>query len=86
MTQAIHRPIHQIAREIAADWQGIGKGISPYARPYLSAMLSLDNIGDKYGLDSADSVIRYFLSNAASYRGENAKRLKAELKQIIGMK
>jgi len=76
------RPINVIAREIRSDWQ------KPYfgAVPYLDAMRSLESGSDKYGCDSAQSIIAYFLSNASTYRGETAKRIKLELKQIAGIK
>jgi len=61
----------------------IGKGVSPYARPYLDAMGQLNSINDMYYLDTADSVVRYFLSNATGWRGETAKRIKAELKAML---
>jgi hypothetical protein len=77
------REIHQIAREINDDWRLKGKGVSPYARPYLDAMHTLNSIDENYYLDSADSVIRYFLANASTYRGEKAKALKAELKAML---
>ncbi len=74
-----NRPISTIAREISKDWA------KPYfgAVPYLHAMLSLDDMRDSYGADSAKSVVLYFLSNAATWRGETAKRVKAELKAMI---
>lgn len=77
-----YRPLYMIAREIKADWK------KPYfgAVPYLQAMSSLHSISDEYGADSAKSVVLYFLSNASGWRGENAKRIKAELKQIAGIK
>jgi hypothetical protein len=73
------RPIHQIASEIKITWQ------NPYfgARPYLDAMFCLNSPNDKYGLDSAKSIILYFLSNATTWRGEDAKRIKSELKNLI---
>jgi hypothetical protein len=77
------RELHQIGREINDDWRLIGKGVSPYARPYLDALLTLESINDNYYLDSADSVVRYFLANASTYRGEKAKALKAELKAML---
>lgn len=77
------RPISTIAREIEADWSKIGKGINYAAKPYLNAMKSLNSIQDAYGADTGKSVVLYFLSNAASYRGETARRLKAELKAMI---
>lgn len=77
------RAIHEIAREISTDWRSIGKGVSPYARPYLDAMQTLNSINENYYMDSADSVVRYFLANASTYRGEKAKALKAELKAML---
>ena len=69
------RPIYEIAREIRADW----KNVNYAAKPYLDAMRDLTNITDTYGYDSAKSVVLYFLSNASSWRGENARRIKTEL-------
>lgn len=74
------RAINQIARDIANDWNTIGKGVNPYAKPYLEALLEVESINDNYYLDSADSVVRYFLANASTYRGAKAKEYKAELK------
>lgn len=73
-----HRPLSTIAREIRANWP------KPYfgAVPYISAMQSLDQITDRYIEDSAKSIVLYFLSNAATWRGDAAKRIKAELKGI----
>lgn len=73
------RPLHTIAAEIRADW----KNISPYAKPYLEAMGSLNTINDTYIHDSAEGVVLRFLSNAGSWRGDTARRVKAELKTMI---
>ena len=62
------RPIYEIAEEIRADW----KPVSPYAKPYLDAMFSLNDISDDYFADSGKSVVLYFLSNAGTWRGETA--------------
>jgi hypothetical protein len=72
------RPLYEIANEIKKDWVKPNYG----AKPYLDAMQSLTSINDKYGWDNAKSVVLYFLSNASSWRGETAKRIKTELKQI----
>lgn len=72
------RPIHQIAREIEADW----KKISPYAEPYLRAMKFLNSINDYYLLDSAKSVVSYFLANATTWKGEKARAIKQELRSM----
>ena len=70
------RPICEIAAEIISDWKNVYFG----AKPYLSAMRNLGALSDQYGMDTADNIVRYFLSNATSWRGETAKRIKAELK------
>jgi hypothetical protein len=73
------RPLATIAREIRTDWP------NPYfgAVPYLGAMLSLQSINDAYGLDTARSIVQYFLANAKTWRGDTARRIKAELKSIL---
>lgn len=73
------RPIYHIAGEIEVDWAKVNFA----ARPYLDAMFSLGSIDEDYGLDSGRSVVAYFLSNASSYRGETARKLKAELKAML---
>lgn len=76
MTQA--RPIYEIAREIRKDWK------QPYfgAVPYIDAMLTLNSIHDNYIFDSGKSVVLYFLANANTWRGDTARRVKAELKAL----
>jgi hypothetical protein len=74
-----HRPLSEIADEICRDWRKIYFG----AVPYLYAMACLDQITDSYGLDSGQSIVRYFLSNASSWRGETARRIKAELNKML---
>ena len=76
------RPLYEIAREIRKAWTKV----SPYAEPYLEAMQSLNTINDNYYLDSGKSVVLYFLSNASTWRGEDARRIKNELKQMVGLK
>jgi hypothetical protein len=73
------RPLYAIADEIRTDWSNVYFG----AKPYLDAMGTLNLISDSYYLDSADSIVRYFLSNASSWRGETARRVKAELKGML---
>ena len=77
------RPIYEIANEIHADWSKQGKGVNYAAKPYLEAMYDLDKIEDKYMYDSGRSVVAYFLANASSWKGETAKRIKLELKQLL---
>jgi len=73
------RPLHEIAKEIRADW----KSVNYAARPYLEAMGDLDKITDNYGQDAARSIVRYFLTNATSWRGPKAKEIKAELNKMV---
>lgn len=73
------RNISEIAREIRADWTNIYFG----ARPYLQAMECINAPTDPYYADNGKTIILYFLSNASGWRGETARRVKAELKQMI---
>lgn len=74
------RLIKDIAYDITKDW---GKKVSYSAKPYLNAMWRLNTIEDKDFLDGAEDIIRRFLANASTYRGETAKRLKNELKSLL---
>ena len=76
------RPLYVIARDIYRVWPKVNYA----AKPYLEAMTELTSIEDKYGYDNAKSIVLYFLSNASSFRGDQAKALKLELKSIAGMK
>ena len=73
------RSLNTIAREIRSNWA------KPYfgAVPYLDAMGSLDTMQDKYYYDDARSVVLYFLANAATWKGDVARRIKAELKTML---
>lgn len=77
------RPLYQIATEIRKDW---GAKVNFAAKPYLEAMGGLTNVTDSYGMDSAKSVVLYFLSNAGTWKGDKAKEIKAELKKMVGLK
>lgn len=76
------RPLYEIAKEIKATWSKVYFG----AVPYLDAMATLDKITDNYYLDSGKSIVLYFLANAGTWRGEDAKRIKRELRDIAGLK
>lgn len=73
------RALNVIALEIRKDWRKVNYG----AIPYLDAMMCLNSINNHYGWDSGDSIVRYFLANAGSWRGETAKRIKAELRAML---
>lgn len=70
------RPLKEIAKEISKEWPTIGRG----ALPYLNAMYSVNTVNDAYGADDGRMIVLYFLSNATGWRGEAARRIKAELK------
>lgn len=74
-----NRPLCEIGDEIAYTWP------RPYfgAVPYIEALRDLNTIDEMHGLDSAKSIVLYFLSNATTWRGEDARRIKAELKSHL---
>jgi len=72
--------VSEIAAIIEADWKKVYFG----ARPYLDAMYSLNSIDQRYGLDDGRSVVRYFLVNARTWKGETAKAVKSKLNELIG--
>ena len=73
------RSINTIAKDISADWTKVYFG----AVPYLDAMHSLNSIDDNYMYDTGKSVVRYFLANAQSWRGDKAREIKKELKAML---
>lgn len=70
------RPIYCIATDIKLHWDKP----DPYAAQYIEAMRHLTFVKDKYILDSGDDIIRRFLANATTWRGDIAKAIKSELK------
>ena len=86
-------PLHSIASRIIMDMESIAKSKGkywrhafPYAAPYADAMMSLTTLDDKYGWDSGRDIVARFISNAASWKGETAKAIKAELRKRLGLK
>ena len=73
------RTIREIAQEIRKDWHPIHFA----ARPYVDSMLQLETVTDRYGFDDARGILLYFLGNASSWRGETARRIKAEIKAML---
>ena len=75
------RTFAEIAREIKQTWKNVYFG----AKPHLQAMATIES-SDKnapYMLELAEDIVIYFLANAQTWRGEDAKRIKAELKSMI---
>jgi len=80
-----NRSLSAIASEIRQNWKKSISGTDVWfgAVPYLDAMSSLDKISDKFGLDSGESIVAYFRANSSTWRGETARRIKAELDAML---
>ena len=89
-----NRQINEIAAEIKSDW----KKVNYFARPYLDAMLYINSIDENYkndgennlnripyilGHDDAKSIVTNFIKSSSDWRGENARRIKKELKDMM---
>ena len=75
------RALNEIASEIESecgtkDWY-------VYAEAYVTPMKSLNSISDNYFADSAESIVMYALANLTSWRGDTARRVKAELNGML---
>jgi hypothetical protein len=76
------RPLSEITREIRKDWR-------PMYRPaeaHFEAFEYANDVNEMYGCDSVKSEILYFLGNAQTWKGETARRIKLELKALVGLK
>jgi len=73
------RTLNEIARDIQRHWTRVTYS----AAPYLSAMKELQSIDDLYVHDSGREIVLRFLANVMSWRGEHARRIKAELKHLV---
>lgn len=73
------RSLYEIVSDIRREWP------KPYfgAVPYLDAMGGLSSIDDRYGFDDGRTLVRYFLANASTWRGDAARQIKAELKGML---
>jgi hypothetical protein len=78
-TAAAVRPLHVIAADIKAHWDNVYFG----AVPYLKAMGYLDTMDSQFIDQDADEIVLYFLSNAKVWRGDDARRIKAELRAML---
>ena len=75
------RPLSQIAREIESECST--KDWYVYAEAYVTPMKSLESLSDRFYEDSAESIVMYALANLTSWRGESARRIKAELNGML---
>lgn len=74
-----YRQLYRIAKDIRQHWRNVNFA----AKPYLQAMDQLNRIEDSYGQDSARSVVMYFLVNSQTWKGDAARRVKAELRAML---
>lgn len=72
----------ELARVIRRTW----KKVNYAAKPYLDAMATFDEMDPykaQYMMDPGSHIVNYFLANAATFRGPEAKAIKAELKKRL---
>jgi hypothetical protein len=81
-TETTIRPLREIAADIREHWATLATA-GYAAAPYVEAMEELDDINGRYFQDSARGIVQYFLGNATAWRGEDARRVKAELKALL---
>ena len=51
--------------------------------PYVTAMETLKTIDEDYGHESAVEIVEQFLSVSKAWRGQTARRVKAELEALL---
>lgn len=83
--EVMTRSLHEIATEVDRDLYDT-RATLPHAEPYLNAMLNMSSIDDTYFGDDGRDIVLRFLGNAGSWRGETARRIKAELKGMLKKK
>ena len=83
------RTFSAIAEEVLNLWKTKYGKCLPWslkcALPYLQAMLECDTT-DKdaaYYAETVEGVVVYFLANVTNWRGDDARRVKAELKSML---
>jgi hypothetical protein len=69
--------------EVAAEIRRAWKKVNYAAAPYLDAMDALASVDSDFGLDSGREIIARFLSNASYWKGDDARRIKSELKRML---
>lgn len=83
------RTFSAIAAEVMNLWKTKYGKYLPWslkcALPYLEAMLECDTTDKnaRYYAETVESVVIYFRANITNWRGADAKRIKAELKEML---
>jgi hypothetical protein len=76
------RKLCDIAKEIRDDWTLINNGA---AREALECMESIIDIGEPFATDpNGYGAVGSFLSNSMGWRGEKARTIKKELREMCG--
>lgn len=79
-TPAPPRTVREIAADIRATWPNVYFG----AEPYIAAMEQFDSPADTYITENGGDILRRFLVNASRWRGQDARRIKNEIKTLLG--
>jgi hypothetical protein len=72
------RRLHEIAEESVLNWPELYLD----AVPSIHAMRRIEKTTDRCGMGDGEGLVRYCRVNARTWRGEVAKRVKAELREI----
>jgi len=79
------KPLNQLAAAILTDWKDNPSSafyrIS--AKPYVEAMLTMHNCEDYYGMEYGDMIVARALNALHQWRGETARKVKAELNEHL---
>ena len=82
------RPVYAIANDILNDMraQAAKKGIPvsrafPTSFVYVEPMLSMKQVSERYICDFG--IVNYFMCNAREWKGEVARKIKEELRDMI---
>ena len=75
------RTFAEIAREIRLTWTNMNACAREYQRA-MACIYSTDKLAP-YLFEDAQGIVLGFLNNAQGWRGDDARRIKAELKSMI---
>jgi hypothetical protein len=81
---ALNRSLNAIAHEIWADFKD--KPMAYAAEPYIDALYGAHttDLSESYGADDYAGIVNYLVnSNLGTWRGETARRVKAELRAAL---
>lgn len=76
------RSLNAIASEICRTWPA-ARNQYHQAGSYVDAMKHCVLVTDMYGVETASGIVKGFLSNASTWRGADARRIKDELIAMV---